>query len=132
MRSADMIERVRSYAKRRDGRENPVDLKKVAREVVNEVGQSKSSLLRLYLRHCDRRDGIDRGDIRGIPLSMLADAGRTNRPEMRKDFSRLPCDGDCLVVGIAGNTEHDGCRRTIPRHRTTATSSQQRRNKYID
>ena len=42
-RSADMIERVRSYAKRRDGRENPVDLKKVAREVVNEVGQSKSS-----------------------------------------------------------------------------------------
>ena len=24
---------------------------------------------------------------------MLADAGRTNRPEMRKDFSRLPCDG---------------------------------------
>ena len=38
-----MIERVRSYAKRRDGRENPVDLKKVAREVVNEVGQSKSS-----------------------------------------------------------------------------------------
>ena len=42
-RSADMIERVRSYAKRRDGRENPVDLKEVAKEVVRELGQSKSS-----------------------------------------------------------------------------------------
>lgn len=42
-RSADMIERVRSYAKRRDGRENPVDLKTVAEEVARELGQSKSS-----------------------------------------------------------------------------------------
>lgn len=42
-RSADMIERVRSYAKRRDGRENPVDLKEVAKEVARELGQSKSS-----------------------------------------------------------------------------------------
>ena len=42
-RSADMIERVRSYAKRRDGRENPVDLKTVAQEVARELGQSKSS-----------------------------------------------------------------------------------------
>lgn len=42
-RSADMIERVRSYAKRRDGRENPVDLKTVAKEVARELGQSKSS-----------------------------------------------------------------------------------------
>lgn len=48
-RSADMIERVRSYAKRRDGRENPVDLKAVAQEVARELGQSKSSRTQVTL-----------------------------------------------------------------------------------
>ena len=48
-RSADMIERVRSYAKRRDGRENPVDLKAVAQEVARDLGLSKSSRTQVTL-----------------------------------------------------------------------------------
>ena len=42
-----------------------------------------------------------------------------------------------LVMGIAlllvtGNTEYDGCRRVIPRHRTAPASGQQRRYKYVN
>ena len=76
--------------------------------------------------------GLDRRNICGVPLSMAADARRTNRPEMRTDLPRLPRHGYCLVAGIAGNIEYDGCRRTIPRHRTAPASGQQRRYKYVD
>lgn len=41
-RSAEMIERVRSYAKERSGREDPVDLCGVVREVAREMQESKS------------------------------------------------------------------------------------------
>ena len=63
---------------------------------------------------------------------MAIDARRTNRTEMRTDFPRLPRHGYCLTASITGHIEHDGCRRTIPRHGTAVASGQQGRNKYVD
>lgn len=75
---------------------------------------SSSGILRLYLCDCHRRNGIDRRYICRIPLPLSADAGGTHRAKVRTDLPRLPCHGYRFASGIAGDTEYDGCRGTVP------------------